>query len=647
MEENYEIKQAINGIGHQFISDTVDLHEAHTLYDDDNIVPIDNINLCFVGGVSTGKSTILNAIFCEELTQCKIKRTTMIPTIYIENENNASNLTKPEVIFTTISNKNAEIIEKTESGEKLNKYVYDELKFNVGKLGIKILNGSYVNVYDIPGLNDARTKDVYYQYLDEQFTKFNIVVLLVDIHSGLNTSDEIDIVNFITRHTKYELETNDKKIYTLVVVNKADDMQLDEDDTLKLTGELSEMYEQVEKTITTEFKRHEIQEHLIGIIPLCAIDSYLYRMVKKHGKNFKLSPEQILKIGINENGKKFSTLNPTMQEKKVYDILNDETFIDTMIKLSGFSCLESTLHHFLTEIDVGKEIRKNNLLCEIQKYPKIKDILLKNETNISAIGEHVNKMKRMYHLLILIDDNMYKEFIHDFIADFHDAIKQIACFKSTCEIIEFYDKINKNIFIPYFSEFSISTDYPDYIKDLIISNIKADFNDLIYFDQLIANFDTLNVINMFNVSKLNEINMFNAINVHNMLVIIVANSSGKYTIKINTEDQSTTYNIRQLIKVLKQCDEIGVNISEFLRFIMINLYTQYDSDTLFKKLMLFQKYQEIPMYTYLQNLLQNLNVDINIIINGLKSDDLKSDNHALELYYISYEQKTQVNFVNN
>jgi len=53
------------------------------------------------------------------------------------------------------------------------------------------------------------------------------------------------------------------------------------------------------------------------------------------------------------------------------------------------------------------------------------------------------------------------------------------------------------------------------------------------------------------------------------------------------------------------------------------------------------------MYTYLQNLLQNLNVDINIIINGLKSDDLKSDNHALELYYISYEQKTQVNFVNN
>ena len=38
-------------------------------------IPTDNINICVVGGVSTGKSTFLNAIFCEQLTECKIKRT--------------------------------------------------------------------------------------------------------------------------------------------------------------------------------------------------------------------------------------------------------------------------------------------------------------------------------------------------------------------------------------------------------------------------------------------------------------------------------------------------------------------------------------------------------------------------------------------
>ena len=261
-------------------------------------IPTDNINLCFVGGVSTGKSTVLNGVFCEELTQCKIKRTTMVPTVYIENQFNSN--TPTEEIFRKISEKNKAIIEKTESGQKLDKDVYEELVFNVGKLDINILEDSYVNVYDIPGLNDARTKDIYYDYLETNFHKFNLVVFLVDIHSGLNTSDEMDMLKFIINNTRDQFEKNKRNIYTLVIVNKADDMQLNEDTSfLEITGELREMYEQVENTITKEFAVKGLKENLIGIIPLCAIDAYLYRMVKKHGRNFKLSPEQILKIGVN------------------------------------------------------------------------------------------------------------------------------------------------------------------------------------------------------------------------------------------------------------------------------------------------------------------------------------------------------------
>ena len=68
-----------------------------------NNIPYDNINLCFVRSVSTGKSTILNAIFGEQLTQCKIKRTTMVPTIYIENLFN--NIPTTEHIYSEISKK--------------------------------------------------------------------------------------------------------------------------------------------------------------------------------------------------------------------------------------------------------------------------------------------------------------------------------------------------------------------------------------------------------------------------------------------------------------------------------------------------------------------------------------------------------------
>ncbi len=150
-------------------------------------VPKDNINLCFVGGVSTGKSTILNAIFSEQLTQCKIKRTTMVPTIYIENPDHWNPFDKADAtdrIYTTISQKNKEIIELTERGIAAE---YSTLIFNVGKLDINILEDSFVNVYDIPGLNDARTKDVYYKYLDDNFHNFNLMILLV-VRRPLNSS---------------------------------------------------------------------------------------------------------------------------------------------------------------------------------------------------------------------------------------------------------------------------------------------------------------------------------------------------------------------------------------------------------------------------------------------------------------------------
>ena len=614
-------------------------------------VPIDNINLCFVGGVSTGKSTILNAIFCEELTQCKIKRTTMVPTIYIENENDSTNLTAPELIFTTISDKNKEIIELTECGKKLNKSEYNELVFNVGKLDINILNGSYVNVYDIPGLNDARTKDIYYSYLDENFTKFNLVVLLVDIHSGLNTSDEIDIVNFITTHTKYELDTNKKQIYTLVVVNKADDMILDEEeqqDTLKLTGELSEMFEQVEKTITTEFNKHQILSHLIGIIPLCAIDSYLYRMVQKHGKKFKLSPEQILKIGINENGKKFSTLKPATQEKKVYEILNDNNFINTMIKLSGFSRLESILHKFLSENNVGKQIRIDNLLFELSKYESIYDTTLHAKGNINIIEKAIIKYIKILNVLKQIDNDTYYTQICNLLLKFNKAIEEIIVGIKDDEgeldknsIICYYDNINEKILQPYFSEY-VTKEYPYYVKDYVLKLIHNDFKDKwIEIKTIITNFNVLKKIDLFEPST-----------VKNIFDIIISNLRQSCRLNFDECDELTKADIRHLIYLLKECEQLEINLSPFIRFVLTIKYRLFARNDLYDELckiqMLYRKYGEIPMYQFLTiALLRDSLKDQCLFVYGLTEEYINGNDVALELYYIAYEKKhNPVNFVN-
>ena len=296
---------------------------------------------------------------------------------------------------------------------------YDELVFNVGKLDINILSDSYVNVYDIPGLNDARTKNIYYTYLEENFEKFNLVMLLVDIHSGLNTSDEVDIVNFITKNTMHQKTKNNKKIYTLVVVNKADDMQLvDEDgDELEMTGEMKEMYEQTERLIRKMFEENDISDQLVGILPLCAIDAYLYRMVQKHGNKFKLTPQQILKIGVNEEGKKFSKLKPATQEKRVYEKLTDESFIHLMIKLSGFRHLESILHTFLSNNNTGKEIRVHNLLDELKKYETLESIFANsNRVTSGVVVILVEKYMVIYKKVKKIDEGMYLDLMNKFVS---------------------------------------------------------------------------------------------------------------------------------------------------------------------------------------------------------------------------------------
>jgi GTP-binding protein EngB required for normal cell division len=320
--------------------------------------PDRNLNLCLVGGVSTGKSTSLNALFLKDLSECKIKRTTMVPTVYVES---ASVFPQEHYagIYAKVAETNAALIAKSESGS-VDKTDYAELVFQVGKLDIDIA-GCLVNVYDIPGLNDARTKTVYMDYLTAKFAKFNVVVLFVDIMSGLNTSDEMDIVRFLAKNTATHHAAG-RDVYTLVVVNKADDMQLGADGALSLTGELADMFAQVERTVRAEFSA--VPDHVIGIIPLCALDAYLYRMVRKYGRDFQLSPQQVLKIGVNEQGKKFSKLSAAAQEQKVRDILEDEKFIGDMIQLSGFRGLEQTLQLFL-ETKFTK-MSTDNLLMQLK-----------------------------------------------------------------------------------------------------------------------------------------------------------------------------------------------------------------------------------------------------------------------------------------
>ena len=569
--------------------------------------PADNINICFVGGVSTGKSTALNSVFGKKLTQCHFKRTTMVPTVYIENSTDTSN---SEQIYETILHKNQEIIRKTETPgvQTFSKDDYTELVFNVGKLDINIIENSFVNVYDIPGLNDPRTKSTYYEYLDTNFHKFNIIVFCVDIRSGLNTSDEFDILDFIANNTRMQGKTNGRNVFTLVVVNKADDMQFNvERDEVMVTGELKEMFEHVERIVTEEFRKKEIADKLIGIIPLCALDAYLYRMVQKFGKDFILTPEQILKIGVNENGKKFSTLNPDVQRDKVYTILQDKTFIETMIKLSGFSQFEKMLQRFL--LVAGKKIRIDNILYELRKLPAIT-----RETfdTYSIIESYMSIHKGIK----TIDEDLFhthvKEFVEVIVRLFTAKLEQISVVKS---LIKYYDKFVDSIMRPFFSDYYDVAQYSLCMKACVKALLQKAFDKSMTDLEIIQNFEILERVGMFNSENINV-----------LFTCLCANPRLQHTI-------TSFENPPRIIQLMRHVPS-GVDHSKVLRFIIINqLALETVHWRLYIRYLIYRKYGDIPLADYIHGIMKRPTVEM--VVNGLSESDLSDPAYVLDLFYLN------------
>lgn len=247
-----------------------------------------DINICILGTVSAGKTTFLNTLFTNTYGEMKIKRTTMCPQVYHETEK-IDELIDPAVI----RSRNKEINDKLYSKKDITLSDIKELIHFVPKIEnfVKLNKGVYFSVYDVPGLNDANTKDVYFQYVKNSFHKFDIIVYVIDVKLGLNTSDEIDILNMIISQINFNQKRGLMQ-KLIVIVNKCDDFNEDE--------EIREMYKQVETTIANKTEGENIEYQ---IFPLSCEDAYMYRMINNN-PDVKLDDKYYHKIGINEYGKK-------------------------------------------------------------------------------------------------------------------------------------------------------------------------------------------------------------------------------------------------------------------------------------------------------------------------------------------------------
>ena len=557
----------------------------------------------------------------------------MVPTCYIENDKATDSI---EYIYKTISEKNKSIIEKTEKGlTKLDPEDYNELIFNVGKLDINFIGSNgYIEMYDIPGLNDARTKQYYYKYLDENFYKFNVVIMFVDINSGLNTSDEMDMLNFIITHTKYHKEKG-RDIYTLIVVNKADDMTI-EDGKLVINGELNEMFEQVEQTAKTCFKEEGIEKQLIGITPFCAMDAYLYRMIKKYPE-YELSDEERIKIGINEMGKKFNKFGKARQIEEVKEILKKESFISDMISLSGFKQIEDMIYKFLKKNRKGFEIE--NVLYIIRSMKPISDAFINKEIYSDKISKAVAQYVSVYEQLKAIDQEQYDSYMKALLIAIIDEVRMILInyivrygYK---KLLEDNDNLIENIIYKYFRSYYETTfEETEYkcingmIIDYTITNIcnRLTFGTCITINEIVDVFVTIKYIKHFN-----------KLHIENILKFLMENKSENSTI-------SDFNGMQELINLCDQIKDMEIDIKPFLRFIILNKiknnhYGEKDADELFILHMMYQNNLcELPITNVIGMIRHHITTPptIYLILKGFVNEYFDEPRFMIDAYYLSF-----------
>ena len=304
------------------------------------------INIAILGAISAGKSTLLNTLFANTYSDCKIKRTTMMPQIYLETEK--MNTRAAKKIRETNSTINKELIELSESGKQVTKEDIIEIQHLVPKIYdfLDLEKNIYLTIYDIPGLNDGRTKDLYFEYINTNFNKFDIIIFVVDITSALNTSDEVDILENIITNCKNNNEKYDIHNKLIILANKCDEMSISDDGTLILEEEHEEMMSQLNKLVDEKIKgifpslEHEIK-------PISCEDSYIYRMFNRNPE-FELDMKYLNKFGYNEYGKsKWNKLKESERRAKIKELLDDINMEETM-NITGFNGFKNLLNSYLS-----------------------------------------------------------------------------------------------------------------------------------------------------------------------------------------------------------------------------------------------------------------------------------------------------------
>jgi GTPase SAR1 family protein len=233
----------------------------------------ENIKLAIFGPVSAGKTTFNNALMSNKCSGMARKKLTMLPQIY-QIVNDDEQIDTIEEIYQKNKSSNETILKLREDGTFDQEQHFTELIHNIHPIPDFIqlpdINATY-SILDMPGLNCAGDT-LYYDYVQKISATIDIYLIVFDINSGLNTTDEINILKFLVA----QIQQNNHG-YLHILINKCDNITINGDNITLADEELDELYKRIIEAIN---KYCAPIHDKVSISPLCSQKLYIYRSVK-------------------------------------------------------------------------------------------------------------------------------------------------------------------------------------------------------------------------------------------------------------------------------------------------------------------------------------------------------------------------------
>jgi small GTP-binding protein len=348
------------------------------------------IRIAFLGHVSVGKSTVLNAILCSEYSEVAMRRATACVNHFVlSTADKDGNQANKKVRLSSGASGNVRSASSTlKEIKEDNKNLRDSNTVVEKKFAIEIQDDlcemrkdTQLTLIDIPGINEAGASTKYKDYVKDKWSTFDCVVVVMDAKQGVNTEDQLQLLRSI-----YSYNITIKAIPVIIIANKVDEPG--EQEQAVMLKELREAVEKVfnttcrEKSLTELLKLSEKKQnlnveqlmnlhHFPAVVPLSAIHAFIYRtaslmtfdVFKKFDNNL------IQKIGREEVGRsKWNRLSQEAQYKEAFNVVSDPAMCNDGLQASNFDSFLRVL-----SCAVGGKLTQSTLLMK-QVELKMKQI---------------------------------------------------------------------------------------------------------------------------------------------------------------------------------------------------------------------------------------------------------------------------------